>query len=100
MYIAEVHIRIKPDRVDDFMALIEANHRASIDEPGCLRFDVARSKTDPTEFRLWEVYVDEAAAAEHKTTRHYLAFRANVTELQAEDRFSELFEGVFVGPVA
>jgi len=96
MFIAAVHVYVKPDKVDAFLEGIRANHEASIDEPGCLRFDVARSKDDPTEFLLWEVYVDEAANAFHKTTPHYQAFKASMPELMARDRHSDLFDGVYV----
>ena len=76
--------------------MIEANHLGSIAEPGCLRFDVAQSKEDPTEFLLWECYVDEDAAAFHKTTPHYLAFKERAPELMAKERYSDLFEGIYV----
>jgi autoinducer 2-degrading protein len=95
VYIAAVHIYVKPERVEDFKAMIKANHEASIAEPGCLRFDVAQSKADPNEFLLWECYVDEAAAAFHKTTSHYLAFRAQAPELQSRERVSDLYVGVY-----
>lgn len=96
MFIAAVHVYVKPDRVDDFKAMIHANHLGSMAEPGCLRFDVAQSREDPTEFLLWECYVDEAAAAFHKTTPHYLAFKEQAPELMARERHSDLFDGVYV----
>lgn len=96
MFIAAVHVYVKPDRVDEFIERIRANHEASIAEPGCLRFDVARSKDDPTEFLLWEVYVDEEASRFHKTTPHYLAFKEQMPELASRERHSDLFDGVYV----
>jgi (4S)-4-hydroxy-5-phosphonooxypentane-2,3-dione isomerase len=96
MHIAAVHVYVKPDRIDDFKEMIRANHEASIAEPGCLRFDVAQSKEDPAEFLLWEVYVDADAAAFHKTTAHYLAFREAIPALASKDRYSDLFEGIYV----
>ena len=96
MFIAAVHVYVKPERVDDFKAMIHANHLGSIAEPGCLRFDVAQSREDPTEFLLWECYVDEAAAAFHKTTPHYLAFKEQMPALMSRERRSERFDGVYV----
>ncbi len=96
MFISAVHVHVKPDRVDDFKAMIHANHLGSIAEPGCLRFDVAQSKDDPTHFLLWECYVDEDAAAFHKTTPHYLAFKEQAPELMARERHSDLFDGIYV----
>ncbi|MEX1295505.1 MAG: antibiotic biosynthesis monooxygenase [Candidatus Limnocylindrales bacterium] len=96
MFIAAVHVYVKPDKVDEFIEGIKANHEGSIAEPGCLRFDVARSKEDPTEFLLWEVYVDEAANAFHKTTPHYLAFKEQMPELMSKERHSDLFDGIYI----
>ncbi|MFO7530882.1 MAG: antibiotic biosynthesis monooxygenase [Candidatus Limnocylindrales bacterium] len=96
MFIAAVHVYVKPERVDDFKSMIHANHLGSIAEPGCLRFDVAQSKEDPTQFLLWECYVDEAAAAFHKTTPHYLAFKEQMPELMSRERRSDLFDGIYV----
>jgi autoinducer 2-degrading protein len=96
MFIAAVHVYVKSERVDDFKAMIHANHLGSIAEPGCLRFDVAQSREDPTEFLLWECYVDEAAAAFHKTTPHYLAFKEQMPALMSRERRSDLFDGVYV----
>ena len=96
MFIAAVHVYIKPDKVDEFKDGIRANHLGSTAEPGCLRFDVAQSKDDPTEFLLWEVYLDDEAAAFHKTTPHYLAFKERMPELMVRDRHSDLFDGIYV----
>jgi len=96
MFIAAVHVYVKPDKVDEFKQRIRANHEASIEEPGCLRFDVAQSREDAGEFLLWECYVDEEAAAFHKTTPHYLAFKEQMPELMAKERHSDLFDGIYV----
>jgi autoinducer 2-degrading protein len=95
MYIALIRVHVKADRVEDFKALIRPNHLASVAEPGCLRFDVAQSAEDPTRFVLWEWYRDEAAAMAHKTTAHYLAFKAGAADLMAEERVSELYTGLY-----
>jgi len=95
MFIALVRIHVKPDKVETFKEMIRANHEGSVREPGCLRFDVAQSREDPTRFVLWEWYVDEEANRFHKTTSHYLAFREAMGDLMAEDRVSELYTGVY-----
>ena len=100
MYVALVRVHVKPDRVEEFIGMIEANHVGSIAEPGCLRFDVAQSIDDPTRFVLWECYRDELAAKAHKTTPHYLAFKEGATELMAEERVSELYTGIYAEPPA
>jgi autoinducer 2-degrading protein len=96
MFIAAVHVFIQPERVDDFKEMIRANYEASIQEPGCVRFDVAQSQEDPTAFMLWECYVDEAARDAHRQTPHYLAFKDAFPALQAKDRYSDLYTGVYI----
>lgn len=95
MFIAAVHVFIKPDKVEAFKELIRANHEGSIREPGCLRFDVAQSKDDPSVFLLWEGYVDEAANKFHKTTPHYLAFKEHAPEMMTRERVSDLYTGLY-----
>lgn len=96
MFIQAVHIYIKPDKIDEFKEKIQANHEGSMNEPGCVRFDVAQSRDDPTEFFIWECYIDEDAAASHKITPHYLAFKEVAPELQSRDRCSDFYDGVYV----
>lgn len=95
MFVAAVHVYLKSDKIEQFKELIRANHEGSIREPGCLRFDVAQSKADPTEFILWEWYVDEAANQFHKTTPHYLAFKEQAPELMSRERVSDLYTGIY-----
>ena len=73
-----VFVDVKPEYADAFEKISKFNHDNSRLEPGNVRFDVLRSNTDPTQFVLYEVYVDEAAAAEHKKTAHYLRWREEV----------------------
>ncbi|MEU0479784.1 putative quinol monooxygenase [Streptosporangium sp. NPDC006013] len=81
MFIVIVTLRVKPHTVETFVEGIEANARASRAEPGCLRFDVLRTDTDPHRFMLYEIYRDEAAFYdEHRSTAHYAAWRAVTAE--------------------
>jgi len=56
---------------------------------------VAQSAEDHTRFLLWECYVDEAAAKAHKTTQHYLTFKAGAADMMAQERVSEVYAGLF-----
>ena len=68
-----VSVEIKPDRVEDFLKVIEEDAIGSREKEqgGCLRFDVLRDRTDPNKFVFYEVYQDDAAAARHKETPHF-----------------------------
>eukprot|EP00929_Paragymnodinium_shiwhaense_P094963 TRINITY_DN5587_c0_g1_i1.p1 TRINITY_DN5587_c0_g1~~TRINITY_DN5587_c0_g1_i1.p1 ORF type:complete len:323 (-),score=78.68 TRINITY_DN5587_c0_g1_i1:311-1255(-) len=72
-----VTVDVKEDRVDDFLKAMEADVTGSRDkgaDPGCLRFDLLRNQDKPTQFVFYEAYVDDDAAAHHKTTAHYKAW--------------------------
>lgn len=95
MHITLVNVYIKPEHVDGFLDLVRANHNGSVQEPGCIRFDVAQSVDDPTHFALWEWYADEAAARAHKETPHYLAYKAGSAEMMARERVAIRYDGLF-----
>jgi len=94
-HVVEVHVRVKPDHVREFVDATRANHEASIREPGNIRFDVLQSVDDPTRFVLHEWYLDEDAAAAHKETAHYRAWRDAVEPWMAEPRHGVRYVGLF-----
>ena len=47
MLVVHVHVRVRPGRVDDFLAATLVNAQASLGEPGVLRFDVIHDQADP-----------------------------------------------------
>jgi len=95
MQVTLVHVRVKPENVDAFVAATRANHEASIGEPGNRRFDVLQAPDDPTRFILYEAYDSAADAAAHKATPHYLAWRDAVAEMMAEPRRGEAMRALF-----
>ena len=95
MHVALVHVHVKPEHAGDFLAASCENARNSIQEPGCLRFDVNQSAEDANYFVLYEVYRDEAAAAAHKSTPHYARWRDTVADWMAEPRKGVKFTGLF-----
>jgi autoinducer 2-degrading protein len=94
MHVTLVHVRVRPEHLDAFIAATRANHEASVSEPGNRRFDVLQAPDDPTRFILYEAYASAADAAAHKETAHYLAWRAAVAEMMAEPRRGEPMNGL------
>lgn len=86
MHIVHVHVHVLPGTEDAFAEASLANARQSLTEPGVARFDVVQEVEDPTRFVLVEVYRDADAAAAHKQTAHYAAWRDAVADLMAEPR--------------
>ncbi|MBI3271628.1 MAG: antibiotic biosynthesis monooxygenase [Planctomycetes bacterium] len=97
MLIVHVHIRVKPEHIDAFLAATVENARQSVLEPGIARFDVVQQADDPTRFVLVEVYRTADDPARHKGTSHYQAWRDAVADLMAEPRTSVKFANLFPG---
>ena len=95
MLVVHVHARIRSGRAEDFLTATLANARASLGEPGVLRFDVLQDQADPEHVVLVEVYRDDDASAAHKLTSHYAVWRETVAEMMAEPRQSTRFSAVF-----
>lgn len=69
-----MRVRIKPDRVDEFTALITRLAKDVYDnEPDCLAFEVRRSETDPNLFVFFECFRNEAAHAAHPDMPYHTA---------------------------
>lgn len=95
MHVTLVHVRVRPEDVDAFIAATRTNHQASVTEPGNRRFDVLQAPDDPARFILYEAYATAADAAVHKETAHYLAWREAVAGMMAEPRRGEPMNGLF-----
>ena len=87
MIVTCVHVHVKPEAVDDFIAASVLNHTGSVREPGNLRFDFVQQADDPCRFMLYEAFESEEAVAAHKTTEHYLKWRDAVKDMMAEQRY-------------
>ena len=61
-----VQAEIEPDRMAEFLELIQTNAQETRKEPGCIRFDVLRSQDSPNEFFFYELYDGPSAIDYHK----------------------------------
>jgi quinol monooxygenase YgiN len=95
MFIACVHVHVKPENRESFIAASLENARNTIREPGALRFDVLQQSDDPNRFMLYEVYRDEAGAKAHKATAHYAQWAETVKDWMAETRYSVKYNPLF-----
>jgi (4S)-4-hydroxy-5-phosphonooxypentane-2,3-dione isomerase len=95
MHVTLVNVLVKPDHIEEFIAATRLNHQASIQELGNRRFDVLQSSENPSQFILYEAYVSAEAAAAHKGTPHYIAWRDSVSEWMAQPRQGISYDGLF-----
>ncbi|MBN1653085.1 MAG: antibiotic biosynthesis monooxygenase [Deltaproteobacteria bacterium] len=94
MFVTTVMVRVVPDRVEDFIKATLVNHRASVEEPGNIRFDVLQNEQEPTRFLLYEAYRSEKDASAHKNTSHYRLWRDTVAVWMAEPRKGITYKGL------
>jgi autoinducer 2-degrading protein len=95
MYVTWVEVAVKPASVEAFIAACEANHLASIQEPGNRRFDILQDAQNPSQFRLYEAYQSEADAKAHKDTPHYLIWRETVADMMVAPRQGHQYNALF-----
>jgi (4S)-4-hydroxy-5-phosphonooxypentane-2,3-dione isomerase len=98
MYVVCVSIRVKPECVDAFKAATRLNHEGSVNEPGCVRFDVLQGAEDPTQFFLYEVYRSSEDFDAHKQTPHFFRWRDAAEPMMAEPRTRQLMHSLFPEP--
>ena len=94
MHVTLVHVWVKPEYIDDFIKASTFNHEASIEEVGNRRFDLLQSADDPTQFVLYEAYVNEDDAKAHKQTDHYATWRDQVEHMMAQPRQGVRYDGL------
>lgn len=66
-----VKAEIQPDRMAEFLELIEKNAIETRKEPNCIRFDVLRCQEAPNQFFFYELYKNMDAIEYHKQQPHY-----------------------------
>ena len=86
MLVTCVHVKVKSANIEEFKEACIANHKGSIKEQGNRRFDILQSQDDPSRFLLYEAYDSNEEATNHKTTEHYLQWRATVADWMEEPR--------------
>ncbi|HOM99465.1 MAG TPA: antibiotic biosynthesis monooxygenase [Acidobacteriota bacterium] len=95
MIVIHVHSHVKPEFVVEFREATLRNARASLEEPGVIRFDVLQQEADPTRFLLVEIYRTAQDPTRHKEPPHYLDWRDTVAPMMAEPRHSVRYQAVF-----
>ncbi|MBV8069111.1 MAG: antibiotic biosynthesis monooxygenase [Acidobacteriaceae bacterium] len=95
MVIMHIHIRVKPEFIEEFRAATIENARNSVKEPGIARFDFLQHAEEPDRFVLIEVYRTPDAPALHRETPHYKSWRDRAEPMMAEPRTRIRLDNVF-----
>jgi quinol monooxygenase YgiN len=72
----------RPEKRSDLQALLEGMLAPARSEPGCRSYDLYEAAADG-DLVLVERYDDQAALEHHRTTEHYLNYRAQLSPLLA-----------------
>ena len=87
MYVVCVTFKIKSENIDQFMPLMMANARTSLEqEAQCHQFDVCVDESDKSTIFLYELYDDEAAFNLHLSAPHFKEFDAAVGDMIADKK--------------
>jgi (4S)-4-hydroxy-5-phosphonooxypentane-2,3-dione isomerase len=89
-----VHLHVKADSLDQFVAETKANASNTRKEPGVVRFDFLQQVDDLSRFVLYEVYRDEQAIDAHRATAHYAKWRDAVPSLLVTERTRAIYRTV------
>lgn len=71
MILIVVKWTIRPERSDEWLALVHDFTEGTRGEPGNLFFEWSRSVDDPNQFYLVEAFADAVAGGAHVTTDHF-----------------------------
>ena len=91
MYLFHAYVSVAAGSEAEFAEACAVNSRASLQEPGCLRFEVLQEADDPTRFVLVEAYDSEDDLSSHKTTDHYKGWAEVANRVQVEPRSKKVF---------
>ena len=81
-----VFLKVKPGQEPAFLMASRLNQAEAREEPGNLRFDVFRSRSNPSKFLFAEAYDSEESVNKHRETPHFLKWLETVTPLLVEPR--------------
>ncbi len=95
MLTVNVCVKVKEENIQDFIDASIINAKNSNKEPGIARFDIIQDKSNPQNFMLVEVYKNEEAPAEHKSTDHYKEWRSTVESMMAEPRTNVKYSSIY-----
>jgi autoinducer 2-degrading protein len=91
MFVQFVHIRVKPDKISEFLDVFRVNFEGTSREPGNFRFDVLQDPEDDTHYVIYEVFDTAEAVDDHRKTAHYKATTEKLESLMTAPRTKDYF---------
>jgi (4S)-4-hydroxy-5-phosphonooxypentane-2,3-dione isomerase len=94
MIVVQVTLKVKPDRINDFIEYTRENVRNSVKETGVRRFEFYRKKESNNVFVLFEIYNSTDDQMKHRETSHFKNWKANVMSVLEEPYVVKQYEAV------
>ena len=92
MIIVEVTLKVKPDRINDFIKYTKDNVENSLKEAGIRRFEFYKEKASNNIFVLFEIYESTDDQIKHRETLHYKNWKANIMSVLEEPYIVKQYE--------
>ena len=90
-------MKIRPDKVDQFLSIMKEITEHTVREPGNLVFELRRDPREPDTFLAFHSYVDQAAFDVHYNADYHLGNGPALREAIAEIETTELGSVGFIG---
>ena len=90
MLIQTVRYTFAPGDSDQAELMFRELRDASRAEEGVVAFDIARSREQPDQFALWEVYRDQAALDAHMASTHFQRLIVQGVRPLAKERHGDI----------
>jgi quinol monooxygenase YgiN len=94
MIIVQVTLKVKPDRINDFIQYTKINVENSLKEVGIRRFEFYKEKESNNVFILFEIYDSIDDQIKHRETLHYKNWKANIISVSEEPYVVKQYESV------
>jgi (4S)-4-hydroxy-5-phosphonooxypentane-2,3-dione isomerase len=94
MIVVQVTLKVKSDRINDFIRYTKENVRNSVKETGVRRFEFYQEKESNNIFVLFEIYNSTDDQLKHRETAHFKNWKTNVMSVLEEPYIVKQYEAV------
>jgi len=88
-------LKVQPDKTADFeKVFLDLQNRVKANEPGCLVYQLTRSRTEAGTYKVLELYASQDALKHHGETDYFKAAGAAMGPLMADRPEIEYLDAV------
>lgn len=83
-----VNVECKMDKIQDFINVTKISQKFTLQEDGCLMYEIFQNNIIPNKFTLFEKYKSEDDFIYHKETEHFQEWRNLTYDMMLTPRIS------------